>query len=53
MAMAKMDHSKMDMNDPVMKAMMAKCKNAMKPKHEEPHEDDSTEEEPEKHGAHH
>lgn len=28
-AMKNMDHSKMDMNDPVMKAMMAKCGAAM------------------------
>jgi hypothetical protein len=28
-AMEKMDHSKMDMNDPVMQAMMKKCMNQM------------------------
>lgn len=28
---AAMDHSKMDMNDPVAKAMMAKCANSAKP----------------------
>lgn len=30
-AMKDMDHSKMDMNDPVMKAMMTKCAAAKKP----------------------
>lgn len=30
-AMKSMDHSKMDPNDPVMKAMMAKCAGSQKP----------------------
>lgn len=30
-AMKTMDHSKMDMNDPVMKAMMTKCAGSKKP----------------------
>ena len=37
-AMDKMDHKKMDMNDPVMQAMMKKCKTEMN--HDESNEKD-------------
>lgn len=38
-AMKKMDHSKMDMNDPVMQAMMKKCSTASaKPKEGDQHQ---------------
>ncbi len=38
-ALADMDHEKMDMDDPVMKAMLAKCKEAM-PEHGDEHDKD-------------
>ena len=38
-SLALMDHAKMDMDDPVMKAMFAKCKEAM-PKHGDNHDMD-------------
>jgi len=45
-AMDNMDQSKMDMNDPVMQAMMKQCMQAM---HEGDHDDSETPDEPEKH----
>jgi hypothetical protein len=49
-AMKDMDHSKMDMNDPVMKAMMQKCMKDMHHDEEEEASDSSTPNED--HGKH-